>query len=110
MTKEQYVKTLITRSGHTVKSFAASIGLPYSTLLGLLTRGLDGASVHNVFRVCKALDITVEDLERGDDDDNPPPMPFYVNEREKRVITLYRDNAKMRPAVDKLLGVDEGEK
>ena len=106
MTKEDYVKALIKSAGHTMKSFAQSIDLPYTTLLGMLTRGLDGASVHNVIRVCQALDITVEDLERVESD-GIAPIPFYINEHEKLVIVQYRNLPAMRPAVDAILGIDK---
>ena len=104
MTKEQYVKMLITNSGHTAKSFAASVNLPYSTLLGMLNRGLDGAAVSNVFRVCRALSITVEDLERVEVAGSAP-VPFFVSDLEKRVVVNYRNMPEMRVAVDKLLDV-----
>lgn len=43
MTKEDYVKMLISSAGHTIKSFAESIDLPYTSLLGMLSRGLGGS-------------------------------------------------------------------
>lgn len=104
MTKEEYVKTLISSSGHTVKSFAASISLPYTTLLSMLNRGLGGASIDNVIRVCRGLYITVEDLQRAEDEKNAP-IPFYVTDHEKMVITKYREKPEMKPAIDSLLGI-----
>lgn len=106
MTKEDYVKMLISNSGHNVKSFAASIELPYTTLLGMLNRGLDGASVQNVIRVCKGLSITVEDLERVEDEKNTP-IPFYVTDHEKKVLIKYREKPEMKPAIDALLGIED---
>lgn len=104
MTKEEYIKRLIASSGHTAKSFAQSINLPYSTLLSMLNRGLDGASVHNVIRICKALSITVEDLQRVEDTDEIP-IPFYINKHEKKVISQYRAKPEMQTAIDTLLGI-----
>lgn len=104
MTKEEYVKTLISQSGHNVKSFAESINLPYTTLLGMLNRGLGGASVHNVIKVCQGLSITVEDLQRVEDT-KETPIPFYVSDHEKLILTKYRSMPEMKQAVDRLLGV-----
>lgn len=106
MNKEDYVKMLISSSGHNIKSFAASIELPYTTLLGMLNRGLDGASVQNVIRVCKGLSITVEDLEHIEDE-KTAPIPFYVTDHEKNVLTNYRNNPDLQHAVNVLLGVNE---
>ena len=63
MTKENYVKMLISNKGHNIKSFAREIDIPYTTLSGILKRGIDGASVQNVIKICKALNITVEALQ-----------------------------------------------
>jgi repressor LexA len=107
MKKEDYVKMLITSSGHTVKSFAESINLPYTTLLGMLKRGLGGASVHNAIKVCRGLSITVEDLLRVDDNEEAP-IPFHVTDHEKKLLTRYREKPEMKPAIDTLLGIEAG--
>ena len=104
MTKEDYVRMLVSNSGHTLKSFAKSIELPYTTLLGMLNRGLGGASVQNVIRVCRGLSITVEDLLRVEDEKSAA-VPFYISDHEKMVLTKYREKPEMRPAIDMLLGV-----
>lgn len=52
------------------RAFSESIGLPPTTLQSMLTRGVGKASIDNVIKVCRALDITVEELDRmanGDD-------------------------------------------
>ncbi len=87
MTKEDYVKNLISDSGHSVKSFASSIDLPYTTLLGMLNRGLDGASVLNVIKVCKALSITVEDLEHINDNNVDNPKKVLLSYEEQKHIS-----------------------
>ena len=104
VTKEEYVKHLIKSSGYFVKGFAKSIGLPYTTLLGMLKNGLGGASVDNVIRVCKGLGITVEDLARFEDTQDLVE-PFYVNQHERLVVTQYRNLPEMRPAIDVILGI-----
>lgn len=105
MTKEEYIKHLIRLSGNSVKSYAKSIDLPYTTLLGMLKNGLGGAAVENVFRVCKGLDITVDDLLKAESSGDIKE-PFYINPHEKSVITNYRDKPEMQPAVDAILGLD----
>lgn len=106
MTQENYVKMLISNSGHTIKSFAESIDLPYTTLLGMLNRGLSGASVQNVIKVCKGLSITIEDLERIEGDQETH-LPFYISEHEKLLVTRYRENLEMQPAINLLLGIEK---
>jgi len=62
MQKEDLVKDLIKSRGFSIKSFAKYIGLPYTTLLGMLKNGLGGAAVDSVIKICVGLGIQVEDL------------------------------------------------
>lgn len=109
MTKEEYVKMLISNSGHTVKSFAASIDLPYTTLLSMLSRGLGGASIDNVIRVCKGLSITVEDLQCVEEDERKDSSTFQHFENnfsphEQNIIKKYRAlDERGKIAVDETL-------
>ncbi|MDR3051642.1 MAG: helix-turn-helix transcriptional regulator [Oscillospiraceae bacterium] len=113
MSKEEYVKHLIKSAGYSVKSFAAFIHIPYTTLLGMLKNGLGGAAVNNVMKVCRGLGITVENLIGFDGDAQGLAEPFYVNQHERLVIAQYRSLSEMRLAVDTILGIakvshDEG--
>lgn len=106
MTREEYVKSLILLHNQSIKGFAKSIGLPYTTLLGMLKNGLGRASVDNVIKVCRGLEITVDGLVRIEDDP-APNLPFIVSDKEKRVISGYRSLPHMQRAVDAILGVTE---
>lgn len=105
MSKEEYVKSMISQSGLTVKAFAESVGLPYTTLLSMLSRGLEGASLSNVQKLCTGLSITVNDLlaveEHGD-----ISKPFVFSEQEKMLIMRYREKPEMHTAVCALLGIE----
>jgi len=60
--KAKVLAALIDRRGSR-RAFAESIGLPPTTLQSMLTRGVGRASIDNVIKVCRALGITVEQLE-----------------------------------------------
>jgi molybdenum cofactor biosynthesis enzyme MoaA len=60
--KAKVLAALIDRKGSR-RAFAESIGLPPTTLQSMLTRGVGRASIDNVMKVCRALGITVEQLE-----------------------------------------------
>ena len=106
MSKEDVVESLIKGSHRTVKDFARAIDLPYTTLLGMLKRGLGTASVDNIIKVCKGLGITVEQL-LSTEILSASIVPFYVNEHEKLLVVGYRCKPEMRAAVDVLLCVDK---
>lgn len=61
--REEIIKSMIKEKGMSIKSFAESIDMPYTTLHSMLERGIGKAAVDNVIKVCRALNITVEELE-----------------------------------------------
>lgn len=65
MTIEQQIKDLILERSKTVKDFAKEIGMPYGTLDGVLRRGILASGTDNVFRLCKALGISIDALADG---------------------------------------------
>ena len=39
--------------------------MPYTTLASIISRGVNSANVHNVIRICGALDISTDELAEG---------------------------------------------
>lgn len=105
MTREEYIKSLISEKGYTVKAFAAQIGVPYSTLRSILSSGVGGASVDNAIRICKGLGITVDALSKCEF----PSSDYSLSDKEKALITAYRSQPSIQIAVDRLLGIEEKE-
>lgn len=64
MNREDIIRELIRQKNMSIKSFAEYADIPYTTLYSILERGIGKAAVDNVIKVCKALNITVEDLEK----------------------------------------------
>ncbi|UUZ80680.1 helix-turn-helix transcriptional regulator [Paenibacillus sp. P26] len=60
--KAKVLAELIDKRGSR-RAFAEEIGFPPTTLQSMLTRGVGRASIDNVIKVCRALGITVEQLE-----------------------------------------------
>lgn len=61
MTREDYLKAKIKEYGMTQREFAANIGMPSSTLFSIL-RNVGGASIDNIIKICRGLNISPEDL------------------------------------------------
>lgn len=103
MTREKYLKNLIKENGFTVKQFAHSIGMPYSTLLTMLNGGKIGnAAVDSVIRICKGLNISIQDLQSVQDI-NASPMNLVLSPHEIQLISNYRRKKDLQKAVDILL-------
>lgn len=63
MEKAKVLEQLIKESGMSVRAFAEKCGLPESTVYTILKKGAGKANVNNVIAMCKALGITVEQLD-----------------------------------------------
>lgn len=70
MEREEIIRRLIKEKGMSLKAFAASADIPYTTLHSMLDRGIGKAAVDNVIKVCKELGISIEELEEMSNDIN----------------------------------------
>ena len=108
MTREDYLKKLIKDNGFTIKDFAHRIDMPYSTLLTMLNEGkLGHAAVDSVIRICKGLNITIQDLQAVQSKEATPSGHLILSVHEKQLITNYRNKCDLQKAVDLLLFTDE---
>lgn len=62
---EQKLKELIVAKSGSMVAFAKDIDMPYTTLASIISRGVNSASVHNIIRICGALDISTDELAEG---------------------------------------------
>lgn len=67
MTKDEKIKYLINLKFGSVKNFSDKIGLPYTTVDSILKRGILKSNVLNALKICKFLDIDINDLKDFDD-------------------------------------------
>lgn len=105
MTKEEFIISLIKNNGYNLKSFAEITRIPYSTLTSMLkAKKLGGASVNNVIKICKELNITVEDIYNETNDDI---IKSEHSLKEAKLIQAYRAKPEMQPAVDRILGIEK---
>ena len=57
MNRELKLRNLILDRYTSLRQFANDADIPYSTLMTLLSRGVGGASVDIVIRICKILEV-----------------------------------------------------
>ena len=70
MTKAEILKQEILKQYKSVRQFAIEMGIPYSTLVTALDRGIEGMAYGTVIRMCDKLSLNPVDfspLEKGDD-------------------------------------------
>lgn len=97
MTREDYLKEKIKEQG-TQREFAAKIGMPPSTLFSIL-RNVGGASIDNIIKICKGLNIKPDELaEIGEEITIPSETKGYYTSSEAAEFAEYlrtRPGARM---------------
>lgn len=63
---ESNLKELIINNYGSLKKFAESINMPWTTLDSILKRGVANSNISNVLKITKALDINAEKLVDGE--------------------------------------------
>lgn len=104
LTREQFLKNLIKSNGLTIKEFSQNIDMPYSTLLTMLNEEKIGnAAVDSVIKICRGLNITIQDLQSVQESDTSVTEHLVLTEHEKNLILNYRQKPELQNAVDILL-------
>ena len=80
MTIEEKLKALILSRYETVAAFADECGVKYTTVMGILSRGVNNANIVNVIKICQELGIGTEELIKGE--------IVFVNRTEREYIKL----------------------
>lgn len=65
MTLEDELKKYILKRYKSLREFTIRIDMSYSTMTSILSRGIDGASVGNIAKICKGLGISMDALGEG---------------------------------------------
>ena len=65
MSIEEKLKGLILTRYRSLREFTQVIDMPYQTMDSILKRGVDKASISNIIKICKALNISADELANG---------------------------------------------
>lgn len=104
MTLEEKLQNYILEKYKSIMQFAKIAEIPYTTIKGIFTRGIWGASVQNVTKICDVLSIDIDELIKGNIE--PKNKSVVLNRHEQDVINAYRNKPEMQPAIDKILGIE----
>lgn len=92
MSREEFLRTIIEDRYGSLRSFTKNIGMPYTTLVSILKRGIGNTSVDNILKICKHLGI--------------PPESLYEDNiffQDKSNITLIRNITQLSAENKKLV-------
>lgn len=85
-TRAKILAKLIEKRGYSRRAFAEKAGIPATTLQSMLNRGIGRASVDNVIKVCKALGITIEEMERLAEEHEKTSYEYQAEENKGLVM------------------------
>lgn len=81
---ETELKDLILSKYKSLREFAITINMPYSTLDSVLKRGVNKANIKNIISICKELGINTENLGEG-------KIVFKSDSNEINTIAAHKD-------------------
>lgn len=87
MSVEEELKAAILSIRGSLREFAISIDMPYSTLDSIFKRGLENASTRSIVKICDALQISADALAEGR---IVPRRPIESTPGECELVCLYR--------------------
>lgn len=92
---------LMNERGITKSTLAKESGIPYTTIDGFYKKGCENVKLSTLQKLAKYFGVTLDYLIYGD--------KLELTRHEKDVLTAYRASPQMQAAVDKLLGVENGD-
>ena len=93
MTIEEQLKNFILSRYRSIREFTLVIDMPYTTIDSIFRRGIGNSSVSTVIKICKALQISADELADGK---IVPVNKRFTDHRENpREISEYLEYFKM---------------
>lgn len=115
---EEELKSLIKKKYGSVRQFALKIDIPYTTVDTILKRGIDNSNVGNVLKMCKALNISIDnlvdnkeiiqsfDIDNAKIDDLINKNTISYEELEKR-LKQFEENEGIQVLIDNVTDMSE---
>ena len=99
------IKSIAKSKNIIIKDMLIACGLSKNAISSMLSRG-SWLQANNLAKIADYLECSVDYLLGRTDE---PTGDTYLNSKEKKLITAYRNKPDMQKSVDVLLGVTEGE-
>lgn len=110
MSIEEQLKHFIVVKYGSIRKFAPRTGLPYSTIISILRRGIDNCNGQNLKMICEALHISQEALLNGkieeiqpimlEIDEAPHDLRLYLNHFINEVLKASGADADQKFVLD----------
>lgn len=101
---EERLKWLREEKGYSMRQMAIALNLPYTTYVNYEQNKREPSS-EILILISKYFGVSIDYLMGRTD--QPESSKTELSDHEQEVITAYRDNPDMQPAVDRLLLIDK---
>ncbi|MCI8342566.1 MAG: helix-turn-helix transcriptional regulator [Firmicutes bacterium] len=85
MTKSEKLKSIILSRFRSLREFSAAAGIPNTTLVSALDRGIDGMAIEKVIKICDFLNIDIRTFEPLNDN----PSIQNISDEQFALISKY---------------------
>ncbi len=106
MSIENNIKKLILDRYKSMRRFSEISKLPYTTLVGMLDRGITNASIQNVIKICQTLNIDADALAAGVIKEKPASEIIASSSDEKLLKKYHSLDDYGKEAVNNILEVE----
>lgn len=94
------------KSGFTQKQIADLLGVR-NTAISNWEKGINSIDIDTLAKACSIFKVSINDIFGNFSNGNT--SSFNLTEKEKRLVTAYRNKPEMQSSVDKLLDIEESE-
>lgn len=108
MDRSESMKKEILAQYKSVRQFAMEMGIPYSTLVTALDRGIDGMAYSTVICMCDRLRINPVDFSPMDEDGNSSSRKLLQDKVMKRFLKLNKQGReRILEAMEDMAGLEK---
>ncbi len=105
MTTEELLKKCILDKYGSINSFCVTNEIPYTTVVNIFNRGMNGASIGVLVRICKALGISLDKLVEGKVEKRIMNIN-EVSQFDLELLTAFHDHPEYEEVILKILNVE----
>ena len=99
MSVEEELKKLILSKYKSIRDFAISCEIPYSTLDSIFKRGVDKANVTSIIKICSELGLSVDSLANGEispkieEENKKKTIEALLDQKPRQAVIMYKDGS-----------------
>lgn len=104
MDKEAYLKNKIEEKYDTLAAFSRITGIPRTSILSMLQRGVETMSVGSFYTICQTLGISMDSILDAENE-TPAGEFIFCSEDELKLLKVYREDKVRADIIQKIVSL-----